>query len=418
MAEFQVYDHPTRGPTTVKAGFSWPGFFFHVFWLGINQIWLWFWLWTTVIVVGGLLIAYAKSGGVAEEGSRLLVNVAALMNLILHFMCGFQGNKWKRESLVNRGYRPRSAVAHDAAPECQSIDLPDIRSSNPSHGPAMTRVYRPAVKAHGNAQMQRSTTAVQPATPSSRSDRVPCPFCAEDIKRAAVICRYCQRDLPAGWAGAESSPNLPVGAPDLLAGIQTFTDLLESGQDLLTVVKSIADQAVESGAGHWEEANGYELGAAAPVPAQLLATATAGVGLLEDVVNTIRGTVAEGPSSIRDRAGYVSYSFALVWTGIAMSLPRERSQALIDHQVHLLSEAAAQWGLAWSREQIAVGVGSIMQAFNEGPAGGGPRLLNMAKIVLANFFTDAKTVDMAAMEMVVPIAQLLDQGRKIGESTE
>lgn len=418
MTEFQVYDHPTRGPTTVKAGFSWPGFFFHVFWLGINQIWLWFWLWTTVVVVGGLLIAYAKSGGVAEEGSRLLVNVAALMNSILHLTCGFQGNKWKREALVNRGYRPSSAVAHDAATECQSIDLPDIRSSNPSHGPAVTRVHGPAGKALGNAHMQRSATAVQPATPSTRFDRVPCPFCAEDIKRAAVICRYCQRDLPAGWAGAASAPDLPAGAPDLRAGLQTVADLLESGQDLLTVVRSIADQAVDRGAGQWDEANGYELEAAAPVPAQLLATATAGVSLLEDVVNTIRGKVSEGPSSIRDRAGYVSYSFALVWTGVAVSLPRERSQALIDHQIDILSEAASQWGLAWSREQIVVGMGSIMQAFNEGPAGAGPRLLNMAKIVLANFVTDAKTVDMAAMEMVVPIAQLLDQGRKISDSIE
>ncbi len=23
-----------------------------------------------------------------------------------------------------------------------------------------------------------------------------CPFCAEDIKKAAVVCRYCKRDLP------------------------------------------------------------------------------------------------------------------------------------------------------------------------------------------------------------------------------
>lgn len=34
------------------------------------------------------------------------------------------------------------------------------------------------------------------------SSREPCPYCAEDIKPAAKICRFCDRDLPEGWAEA------------------------------------------------------------------------------------------------------------------------------------------------------------------------------------------------------------------------
>ncbi len=39
------------------------------------------------------------------------------------------------------------------------------------------------------------------------SDREACPFCAEDIKRPAVICRYCKSELPAGWSEFECSAN-------------------------------------------------------------------------------------------------------------------------------------------------------------------------------------------------------------------
>lgn len=53
-----------------------------------------------------------------------------------------------------------------------------------------------------------------------------CPFCAEDIKSAAVICRYCQRDLPKQTPAphaVELGPvgpcwncgtNMPVNAPE------------------------------------------------------------------------------------------------------------------------------------------------------------------------------------------------------------
>ncbi|MFZ2309032.1 MAG: hypothetical protein WAW34_17000 [Rhodoferax sp.] len=56
-----------------------------------------------------------------------------------------------------------------------------------------------------------------------------CPFCAEVVKREAVICRFCQRDLPPAAAVSQSTET-PIGlataSPILSEGDQTTIDEL------------------------------------------------------------------------------------------------------------------------------------------------------------------------------------------------
>jgi hypothetical protein len=47
---------------------------------------------------------------------------------------------------------------------------------------------------------QPTATSAAPMLVKADQARSPCPFCAEMILDAAVVCRFCGRDLPADWA--------------------------------------------------------------------------------------------------------------------------------------------------------------------------------------------------------------------------
>ena len=100
MKTFLLYEHPTKGFKAVKSGFSWPAFFFMLFWACLKGLYgfglLMFCVW--LIIIGVYAIAIHEAWGLSDATYISLWMICALA-------MGISGNKYLSQSLVKRGYK-------------------------------------------------------------------------------------------------------------------------------------------------------------------------------------------------------------------------------------------------------------------------------------------------------------------------
>lgn len=117
MRTFNVYKHPTQGIEAVKVGFSWPAFFFGLFWMLVKKLWGLAGLWFVAYVVLSLVKEFTEQSG--EGLAQALVNLILFVSyFVLWLVPAFKGNKWRDENLSKRGYEQLGTVqaqAPDAA---------------------------------------------------------------------------------------------------------------------------------------------------------------------------------------------------------------------------------------------------------------------------------------------------------------
>ncbi len=103
----KVYSHPDHGETTVKEGFSWPGFFFTFGWALLKN------LWGHAIALGVLLAGSRLTSIYFErrfdanpnDGVAAAVIIGAMIVLIgTCIIVGWYGNRWVEQALIAKGY--------------------------------------------------------------------------------------------------------------------------------------------------------------------------------------------------------------------------------------------------------------------------------------------------------------------------
>lgn len=109
MHQFKVYKHPVRGYEAVKIGFSWPAFFFGLFWTLAKRLWgcalAWFAALLVLAIVDVLLgMAIARMGASESVLVAVLVLFLSFGVLSLYLVSGFKGNQWREANLEKRGY--------------------------------------------------------------------------------------------------------------------------------------------------------------------------------------------------------------------------------------------------------------------------------------------------------------------------
>ncbi|MBI5136529.1 MAG: DUF2628 domain-containing protein [Nitrospirae bacterium] len=101
---FDVYRHPIKGYQAVKRGFSWPAFFYSFIWSLFKGLWaIAFMIFLAVVALD--VVGHSLAGAVPVAG---LVTWLAQMGVAI--FVGRNGNGWRREDMLGKGFVPVGTV--------------------------------------------------------------------------------------------------------------------------------------------------------------------------------------------------------------------------------------------------------------------------------------------------------------------
>ena len=100
MKRFQVYKHNELGYESVKIGWCWPAFLFSWIWALIAKLWL-----PAIIGLIISIIDIAISGGSLVYTSVTYSSITSIIYISIAIVFGINGNEWRANSLVKRGYK-------------------------------------------------------------------------------------------------------------------------------------------------------------------------------------------------------------------------------------------------------------------------------------------------------------------------
>jgi hypothetical protein len=119
VKQYKIFEHPNTRIEAVKQGWSWPAFFFSVYWAIAKKMWL--------LGIGTLLGTFAGVFclgfimTIVGLGERSIDGLAKLVGIAIKLIFGANGNKWRENNLHSRGYTMKGTVA--AKNQEEAVDL-------------------------------------------------------------------------------------------------------------------------------------------------------------------------------------------------------------------------------------------------------------------------------------------------------
>ena len=161
MKEFVIYEHLSGDIKAVKKGWSHPAFWLDGFWALYHDL-------TPQAVTGIALTILSLLGVVGTNWGGAL----GLLGVSVYY--GLKGNDWLKEKLIKSGYVCKGSLQAD----------------NPDGAVWRYKAIQKEKQAKQAAQTQADGTQ-----PAPNTDVKNCPYCGEQIKKIAVVCRYCNNNL-------------------------------------------------------------------------------------------------------------------------------------------------------------------------------------------------------------------------------
>lgn len=97
MKTYKIFTSPLGQTEAVKQGWSWPGFFFCIFWTLAKKMWM-----TSVLIVVG--------GFVWDFLADIFASEVKPFGMAFMALVGAQGNTWRENNLRRRGYEHQETV--------------------------------------------------------------------------------------------------------------------------------------------------------------------------------------------------------------------------------------------------------------------------------------------------------------------
>jgi uncharacterized sodium:solute symporter family permease YidK len=95
-----LYQHPEKGFRVVKSGFSWPAFFFMLFWAFLKKLYgfglLMFFIWLAIVALYMMTIL---------EAMEYPDTIYTILLLCYALVMGVLGNKYLSKDLLKKGYK-------------------------------------------------------------------------------------------------------------------------------------------------------------------------------------------------------------------------------------------------------------------------------------------------------------------------